>query len=69
MNNIFAVTNKDGEITMTCVPYRECELERPRGGMRRCTYCGAFVKPDAVWDCCGTIPIRYCPNCGSRVKR
>lgn len=33
----------------------------------RCTRCGAFVKRDAVTDLCGPIPIRYCPNCRSRL--
>lgn len=33
----------------------------------RCTRCGAFAKRDAVTDLCGPIPIRYCPNCGSKL--
>ena len=33
----------------------------------RCDECGAFVKRGAVMDCCTTIPIRHCPNCGAKV--
>lgn len=36
-------------------------------GVFRCDACGAFAKLDAVTDCCTTIPIRYCPNCGAKV--
>jgi hypothetical protein len=36
-------------------------------GVFRCTACGAFAKRVAVMDCRGAIPIRYCPNCGSKV--
>lgn len=35
----------------------------------RCTRCGAFVYRDAVTDCFGVIPTRYCPNCGAEVER
>ena len=35
----------------------------------RCDACGAFVRRGAVMDCCDTIPIRYCPNCGSKVVK
>lgn len=37
-------------------------------GAFRCTRCGAFAKRDAVMDCTGQIPLRYCPNCGARVE-
>lgn len=47
---------------------RTCELESPKSGKRRCKRCGAFVSVDTVWDCCGVIPVRFCPNCGARVK-
>lgn len=33
----------------------------------RCDECGAFVQRSAVMDCCDTIPIRFCPNCGAEV--
>lgn len=33
----------------------------------RCTRCGAFNRKDAVTDCCGVIPSRYCANCGADV--
>ena len=33
----------------------------------RCDACGAFAQRSAVMDCCATIPIRYCPNCGAKV--
>jgi hypothetical protein len=33
----------------------------------RCTRCGAFNRKDAVTDCCGVIPSRYCANCGAGV--
>ena len=36
-------------------------------GVFRCTRCGAFAKRDAVMDCTGQIPLRYCPNCGAKV--
>lgn len=32
-----------------------------------CNRCGAFIKRDAVSDCCKVIPVRYCPNCGAEV--
>lgn len=47
-------------------PERTCELEPSKSGKRRCKRCGAFVSVDAVWDCCGIIPTRYCPNCGAK---
>ena len=33
----------------------------------RCPLCGAFNRKDAVTDCCGVIPSRFCPNCGAEV--
>lgn len=36
-------------------------------GAFRCTRCGAFARRDAVMDCTGQIPLRYCPNCGAKV--
>lgn len=33
----------------------------------RCPRCGAFNRKDAVTDCCGVIPSRYCANCGADV--
>ena len=33
----------------------------------RCHRCGAFNRKDAVTDCCGVIPSRYCANCGADV--
>ena len=38
-------------------------------GVFRCTRCGAFVKRGAVMDCTGTIPLRFCPNCGAKVVK
>lgn len=35
----------------------------------RCTRCGAFNRKDAVTDCCGVIPSRYCANCGAEVVK
>ena len=46
---------------------RTCELEPPKSGKRRCKRCGAFVSTDAVWDCFGVIPSRFCPNCGAKM--
>lgn len=42
-----------------------CEM----GGVRYaiCSRCGAFVRRDAVTDCCGVIPVRFCANCGAEV--
>lgn len=37
------------------------------GGYWRCPRCGAFNRKDAVTDCCGVIPSRYCANCGADV--
>lgn len=51
------------------VPERTCELEPLKGGYRRCKRCGAFVRADAVTDCCSIIPIRFCPNCGASVVK
>lgn len=48
-------------------PKRTCELEPSKSGKKRCKCCGAFVSVDAVWDCCGIIPAKYCPNCGAKV--
>ena len=52
----------------------DCETDRPTtkrddaGGIYwRCTRCGAFNRKDAVTDCCGVIPSRYCANCGADV--
>ena len=33
----------------------------------RCHRCGAFNRKDAVTDCSGVIPSRYCANCGADV--
>ena len=32
-----------------------------------CSRCGAFVRRDAVTDCCGVIPVSFCANCGAEV--
>ena len=50
------------------VPEKTCEFESLIGGKKRCKRCGAFVSFDAVWDCCGVIPSRFCPNCGAKIK-
>lgn len=31
----------------------------------RCPRCGAFNRKDAVTDCCGVIPSRYCAYCSA----
>lgn len=36
-------------------------------GVFRCSACGAFAHRGAVTDLCGSIPIRYCPNCGAKL--
>ena len=46
-----------------------CEFDSQVCGKIRCKRCGAFVSVDSVWDCFGCIPVRYCPNCGSKVIR
>ena len=33
----------------------------------RCPRCGAFNRKDAVTDCCGVIPSRYCAYCSAGV--
>lgn len=33
----------------------------------RCPRCGAFNRKDAVTDCCGVIPSRYCAYCSAEV--
>lgn len=52
----------------------DCKTDRPTtkrddaGGIYwRCTRCGAFNRKDAVTDCCGVIPSRFCANCGADV--
>ena len=50
-------------------PERTCELEPPISGKKRCKRCGAFVSYNAVWDCFGIIPARFCPNCGAKVVK
>ena len=37
------------------------------GAYWRCTRCGAFNRKDAVTDCCGVIPSRYCAYCSAEV--
>lgn len=36
-------------------------------GVFRCDRCGVFVRRTDVLDCTGSVPIRYCPNCGAKV--
>lgn len=45
-----------------------CEKEEHDEYCWRCTRCGGFICWDAVTDCCGVIPTRYCPSCGAEVK-
>lgn len=45
-----------------------CKKEEHDEYYWRCTRCGGFVCWDAVTDCCGVIPTRYCPNCGAEVQ-
>ena len=45
-----------------------CEMKGdPWAKYGRCSHCGAFVRRDAVTNCIGVIPVRYCPNCGARM--
>lgn len=47
-----------------------CEMEgHPGARYGRCSHCGAFVRRDAVTDCTGGIPVKYCSNCGAEVER
>lgn len=52
---------------LTPEAYRERTCRDDGVGVFRCTACGAFTERGAVMDCCGAIPIRYCPNCGAKV--
>ena len=36
-------------------------------GAFRCDTCVAFALRGMVTDLCGSIPIRFCPNCGAKV--
>ena len=45
-----------------------CKKEEHDEYYWRCTRCGGFICWDAVTDCCGVIPTRYCPHCGAEVK-
>lgn len=45
-----------------------CKKEEHDEYYWRCTRCGGFICWDAVKDCCGVIPTRYCPNCGAEVQ-
>ncbi len=45
-----------------------CKKEEHDEYYWRCTRCGGFICWDAVTDCCGVIPTRYCPNCGAEVQ-
>lgn len=45
-----------------------CKKEEHDEYYWRCTRCGGFICWDAVTDCCGVIPTRYCPSCGAEVK-
>ena len=47
--------------------YRERTCRDGGAGVFLCTACGAFAERVAVMDCCGVLPIRYCPNCGAKV--
>lgn len=45
-----------------------CEMEgHPGARYGRCSRCGAFVRRDAVTDCTGVIPAKFCPNCRAEV--
>ena len=47
-----------------------CEMKGdPWAKYGRCSHCGAFVRRDAVTNCIGAIPVRFCPNCDARVVR
>lgn len=45
-----------------------CEMKRGAGA-DICSRCGALVRHGAVLDLCGTVQVRYCPNCGAMVVR
>lgn len=45
-----------------------CEMRgHPGAPYGVCTRCGAFVRRDAVTDCFGVIPVKFCPNCRAEV--
>ena len=47
-----------------------CDMEgHPGARYGRCSHCGAFVRRDAVTDCTGGIPVKFCPNCGEDVEQ
>ena len=49
-------------------PPKECRRRWSGDSHWRCTLCGAFVAGNAVTDCMGAIPARYCPNCGAEIR-
>ena len=78
VEDIIGVQRSDFDVILADASYRRlADLIEPKpertcrddgAGVFRCTRCGAFVKRDAVMDCTGQIPLRYCPNCGARVE-
>lgn len=60
--------NKDAALLLADLIDRPTTKRDGAGGIYwRCTRCGAFNRKDAVTDCCGVIPSRYCANCGADV--
>lgn len=50
------------------IDHPTCKMEgHPGARYGICSHCGAFVRRDAVTDCTGGIPVKYCPNCGAEV--
>lgn len=59
---------KIGETLADLIDCPTCEMEGHPGARHgRCSRCGAFVRRDAVTDCTGVIPVKFCPNCGAGV--
>ena len=47
-----------------------CQMEgHPGARYGICSHCGAFVRRDAVTNCTGGIPVKYCANCGAEVVK
>lgn len=76
VEDIIGVQRSDFDVILADASYRRlADLIEPEErtcrddgiGVFRCTRCGAFAKRDAVMDCTGQIPLRYCPNCGAKV--
>lgn len=65
------VTDKDGNIKMTCVPYREGHVEHVKSGalydVFRYTCCGYEHAESRTDSGASEIPMNWCPNCGAKI--